>query len=171
MPGFQRGNTIAYLNPAPPLAAQAASLYAISPPPKDWDARRVDSYLQEYNRHMLHILTIHEGYPGHYVQFEYSNPHPSLIRRALQSGVFAEGWAVYTEQMMLDQGYGNGDLALRLNQLKFYLRAVANTILDHKMHCANLSDEEAMDLLVRRSFQAEGEALGKVVRAKLSSCP
>jgi uncharacterized protein (DUF885 family) len=113
MPEFQRGNTAAYLNPAPPLDPRAASLYAISPPPRDWDARRVNSYLEEYNRRMLHLLTIHEAYPGHYVQLEYSNRHPSLIRRVLSSGVFAEGWAVYTEQMMLDQGYGKGDLALR----------------------------------------------------------
>ena len=74
------------------------------------------------------------------------NRHPSLIRKVLSSGVFAEGWAVYTEQMMLDQGYGKGDLALRLNQLKWYLRAVANAILDHKMHCDGMTDEEAMDV-------------------------
>src|SRR5258707_3473257 len=103
---------------------------------------------------MLQILTIHEGYPGHYVQLEYANRHPSIIRRVLQSGVFAEGWAVYTEQMMLDQGYGDGDLALRLNQLKFYLRAVNNAILDHKMHCENMTDEEAMTLLVRLAYHS-----------------
>ena len=135
MPEFQRGNSTAYLNPAPPLDPKASSFYAVSPPPRDWDARRVKTYLEEYNRHMLQILTIHEAYPGHYVQLEYSNRHPSLIRQVLSSGMFAEGWAVYTEQMMLDQGYGNGDLALRLHQLKFYLRAVINAILDHKMHC------------------------------------
>src|SRR5262249_10948135 len=153
MPEFQRGNYTAYLNPAPPLDAKAASVYAISPPPKDWDARRVTSYLEEYNRYMLHLLSIHEGYPGHYVQLEYSNRCPSLIRRVLYSGVFAEGWAVYTEQMMLDQGYGDNDLALRLHQLKFYQRAVINAILDHKMHCAGMTDEEALALLARRAFQ------------------
>ncbi len=170
MPEFQRGFSVAYLNQAPPLDNKAASVYAISPPPKEWDARKVESYLEEYNRYMLQILTIHEGYPGHYVQLEYSNRHPSLIRRVLFSGVFAEGWAVYTEQMMLDQGYGKGDLALRLNQLKFYLRATGNTILDHKMHCTDLSDDEAMKFLTERAYQSEGEARGKVVRAKLSSC-
>jgi uncharacterized protein (DUF885 family) len=76
---------------------------------------------------------------------------------------------VYTEQTMLDQGYGDGDLALRLTQLKFYLRAVANAILDHRMHCAAMTDDEAMDLLVRRAFQSEGEARLKVIRAKQSS--
>ena len=170
MPDFQRGFSVAYLNQAPPLDSKANSVYAVSPPPREWDARKVESYLQEYNRHMLQILTIHEGYPGHYVQLEYSNRHPSLIRRVLYSGVFAEGWAVYTEQMMLDQGYGKGDLALRLNQLKFYLRAVANAIFDYKMHCTELSDEESLKFLTERVYQSEGEARGKIVRAKLSSC-
>jgi uncharacterized protein (DUF885 family) len=170
MPEFQRGNSVAFLNPAPALDPKASSYYDISPPPRDWDTRRVTSFLEEYNRYMLQLLTIHEAYPGHYVQLEYSNRHPSLVRRVLSSGVFAEGWAVYTEQMMLDQGYGKGDLALRLNQLKWYLRAVTNAILDHKMHCAQMTDAEALKLLMERAFQAEGEALGKIIRSKQSSC-
>jgi uncharacterized protein (DUF885 family) len=169
MPEFQRGNSVAYLNSAPPLDPEAASLYAISPPPADWDAQRVQSLLEEYNRHMLQILTIHEAYPGHYVQLEYSNRTRSLIRRVLQSGVFIEGWAVYTEQTMLDQGYGQGDLALRLSQLKFYLRAVANAILDHKMHCTAMTDQEALDFLTKNVFQSDGEARLKIIRAKQSS--
>jgi uncharacterized protein (DUF885 family) len=173
MPEFQRGFSVAYLNPAPPLDAKASSYYAISPPPKDWDARRVESFMQEYNRDMLAILSIHEGYPGHYVQLEYGNRNPSVIRKVLYSGVFAEGWAVYTEQMMLDQGFRTvegGEDALRLQQLKWYLRSVANAVLDHRMHCSGWSDKEAMDFLTKRAFQSEGEALGKVKRAKLSSC-
>jgi uncharacterized protein (DUF885 family) len=170
MPEFQRGNTTAYLNPAPPLDPKADSYYAVAPPPGHWDTRRVTSYLEEYNRYMLQVLTIHEAYPGHYVQLEYGNRHPSLVRRVLSSGVFAEGWAVYTEQMMLDQGYGKGDPALRLHQLKFYLRAVANTILDHRMHCAHMTDEEALKFLMEGAFQSEGEAVAKIVRAKQTSC-
>jgi uncharacterized protein (DUF885 family) len=169
MPEFRRGNSLAYLDSAPPLDASAASFYAVSPPPEDWDARRVQSFLEEYNRHMLQILTIHEAYPGHYVQLEYANRTPSLIRRVLQSGPFIEGWAVYTEQTMLDQGYGDRDLALRLSQLKFYLRAVANAILDHKMHCTKMTDEEALKFLMQGAFQSEGEARLKIIRAKQSS--
>lgn len=169
MPEFRRGNSLAYLESALPLDPQGTSLYAVSPPPADWDAARVRSFLEEYNRHMLQILTIHEAYPGHYVQLEYSNRSKSLIRRVLQSGVFIEGWAVYTEQMMLDQGYGDGDLALRLNQLKFYLRAVTNAILDHKMHCTEMTDDEALRLMVDGAFQSEGEARLKIIRAKQSS--
>jgi len=169
MPEFRRGNSLAYLDNAPPLDPDAASMYAISPPPSDWDATRVKSFLEEYNRHMLQILTIHEAYPGHYVQLEYSNRTRSMIRRVLQSGVMIEGWAVYTEQTMLDQGYGGGDLALRLMQLKFYLRAVANAIIDHKMHCAKMTDDELVKFLVEGAFQSEGEARLKLIRAKQSS--
>jgi uncharacterized protein (DUF885 family) len=169
MPEFQRGFSVAYLNPAPPLDPKANSLYAVAPPPKDWTPARVETFLREYNTPMLQILTIHEAYPGHYVQLAYANRNPSLVRKVYYSGVFAEGWAVYTEQMMLDQGYGDGDLSLRLHQLKFYIRAVLNAILDNKMHCANMTDDEAMKLLVGRGFQTEGEAVGKIARAKQSS--
>jgi uncharacterized protein (DUF885 family) len=169
MPEFKRGNSTAYMNSPPPLDPKALGYYAVSPPPADWDEQRVKSYLEEYNSHMLQILTIHEAYPGHYVQLEYSNRNPSPIRRVLQSGVYIEGWAVYTEQTMLDQGYGDRDLALRLTQLKFYLRAVVNAILDHRMHCTAMTDDEAMQLLTRGAYQSEGEARLKVIRAKQSS--
>jgi uncharacterized protein (DUF885 family) len=170
MPEFQRGFSAAYLNPAPTFDANAPSIYAVAPPPSDWPAERREAFLREYNRAMLQVLTIHEAYPGHYVQLEYGNRNPSLIRKVFSSGVFAEGWAVYTEQMMLDQGYGDGDLSLRMHQLKFYLRAVLNAILDHKMHCTEMTEDEAMKLLTERGFQTEGEAFGKVQRAKQSSC-
>jgi uncharacterized protein (DUF885 family) len=170
MPEFKRGNSTAYMDAAPPLDAAAVSFYAVSPPPKDWDAARVRSLLEEYNRHMLQVLTIHEAYPGHYVQLEYANRNPSLVRRVLGSGVYIEGWAVYCEQMMLDQGYGDGDLGLGLMQLKFQLRTVINSILDHKMHCSGMSDDEALELMVDHAYQSEGEARLKIIRAKQSSC-
>lgn len=169
MPEFQRGNSVAYLNSAPPLEPEAASFYAVSPPASDWSPEQVRSLLEEYNRHMLQILTIHEAYPGHYVQLEYSNRARSPIRRVIQSGPFIEGWAVYTERMMLDQGYGEGNLALRLTQLKFYLRAVVNAILDHRLHCSNWSDADAIELLVDGAFQSDEEARLKLIRAKQTS--
>ncbi len=170
MPEFQRGFSAAYLNPAPPLDANAKSLYAIAPPPSEWPSERQAAFFEEYNRSMLQVLTIHEAYPGHYVQLDYSNRVDSLVRKVLSSGVFAEGWAVYSEQMMLDEGYGDGDLALRLHQLKFYMRAVLNAILDYRMHCSAMSDDAALALLVERGFQTSGEAIGKIQRAKQSSC-
>jgi len=169
MPEFRRGNSLAYLDAALPLDPDGFSYYAISPPPAQWNQKRVTSFLEEYNKHMLQILTIHEAYPGHYVQLQYSNRSPSLIRRLLQSGAYVEGWAVYTEQMMLDQGYGDGSLPLRLNQLKFYLRAVGNTILDNRMHCTQMTDQEALSFLTQEAYQSDGEAHLKIIRAKQSS--
>jgi len=169
MPEFRRGNSLAYLENAPPLDPTAASLFAVSPPPADWTAQEVRTFLEEYNDQMLKILTIHEGYPGHYVQLEYANRNPSLIRRVLQSGPFVEGWAVYGELAMLNEGFGDGDLRLRLMQLKFYLRAVANSILDYRMHCTQIGDAEAMKFLTDEAFQSEGEAKLKLIRAKQSS--
>ncbi|HUD83612.1 MAG TPA: DUF885 domain-containing protein, partial [Candidatus Saccharimonadales bacterium] len=169
MPEFRRGNSLAYLDNAPPLDPKASSYYAVSPPPSDWTPAQVNSFLEEYNSHMLQILTIHEAYPGHYVQLERANRNPSLIRRVYQSGPFVEGWAVYGEVTMLNEGYGGGDLRLRLMQQKFYLRVVANAILDHKMHCTQMSDEEAMKFLTEDAFQSEGEAKLKLIRAKQSS--
>ena len=169
MPEFRRGNSVAYLDNAPPLDPAAGSYYAISPPSADWDAARVNSYLEEYNHYMLQILTIHEAYPGHYVQLSHAARASSLIRRVYQSGVYVEGWAVYGEITMLNEGYGGGDLRLRLMQLKFYLRAVANSIIDYKLHCAQMTDEEAMNFMTADAFQSESEARLKLVRAKQSS--
>ncbi|MSR30934.1 MAG: DUF885 domain-containing protein [Gemmataceae bacterium] len=170
MPEFQRGNSVAYLNQAPPLDPAAASIYAVSPPPADWDLATRTSFMKEYNAYMLPILTIHEAYPGHYVQLEYSNRTASKIRKVFFSGVFAEGWAVYTEKMMLDEGFGKGSLPLRLHQLKWYLRTVANAVLDHNMHCQNWTDDQALEFLTQRAFQSKAEALGKIIRSKQSSC-
>ncbi len=169
MPEFHRGNSLAYLDPAPPFDPQSLTYYAVSPPPNDWSAERVQSFMEEYNAHMLQILTIHEAYPGHYVQLAYANRHPSLIRQVIGSGVYIEGWAVYTEQMMLDEGYGDGDLKLRLMQLKFYLRAIVNAILDFKMHAGFMTDDQAVSLMVDGAFQSEGEARLKVTRCKQSA--
>jgi uncharacterized protein (DUF885 family) len=169
MPEFKRGNSLAYLENAPPLDPNASSFYAVSPPPSDWTGAQITSFLEEYNNSMLQILTIHEAYPGHYVQLERANRNPSLIRRVYQSGPFVEGWAVYGEVTMLNEGYGRGDLRLRLMQQKFYLRTVANAILDHKMHCGEITDEEAMKFLTSDAFQSEGEAKLKLIRAKQSS--
>jgi uncharacterized protein (DUF885 family) len=169
MPEFRRGNSLAYLDNAPPLDPDAPSYYAVSPPPSDWTPGQIKSFLEEYNHQMLQILTIHEAYPGHYVQLEFANRNPSLIRRVFQSGPFVEGWAVYGEITMLNEGYGEGDLRLRLMQQKFYLRAVANAILDHQMHCTQMNDAEAMRFLTQDAFQSEGEAKLKIIRAKQSS--
>ena len=84
---------------------------------------------------MLRLLTIHEAVPGHYLQGVYANRCPSLVRAIFASGLFAEGWAVYVTQVMMDVGYGADDPALMLTHWKFYLRSITNAIIDARIHC------------------------------------
>jgi uncharacterized protein (DUF885 family) len=169
MPEFQRGVAVAYCDSPGPLDKGLKTYYAISPIPDEWTAEQTDSFLREYNKHMIHVLSIHEAMPGHYLEGAHSVNHPSTLRAVLRSGPFAEGWAVYTERVMADAGYNDNDPRFRLMQLKFYARAVANAILDQGVHVDNWTKEQAMDLMVRQTFQQEREAEGKWVRAQLSS--
>ncbi|MEN4902215.1 DUF885 domain-containing protein [Luteimonas sp. TWI1437] len=169
MPEFQRGVAAAYCDSPGPLDKGLDTYYAISPIPEDWNDAQVDSFLREYNKHMLHVLTIHEAMPGHYLEGAHSVNHPSTLRAVFRSGPFAEGWAVYTERMMADAGYADSDPLFRLMQLKFYARAVANAILDQGIHVDNWTKEQALDLMVRQTFQQQSEAEGKWTRAQLSS--
>ncbi len=169
MPEFQRGVSVAYCDSPGPLDKGLDTYYAISPIPEDWTDTQVDSFLREYNKRLIHVLTIHEAMPGHYLEGVHSSKFPSTLRAVLRSGVFAEGWAVYTERMMADAGYMDNDPLFRLMQLKFYARAVANAILDQGLHVDNWTKEQAMDLMVKQTFQQEREAEGKWVRAQLSS--
>ncbi|MBE2292933.1 MAG: DUF885 domain-containing protein [Xanthomonadales bacterium] len=169
MPEFQRGVSVAYADSPGPLDKNLKTFYAVSPIPEDWSQEQVDSFLREYNSRMIHLLSIHEGTPGHYLEGWHSAKFPSMLRAVLRSGMFAEGWAVYTEKMMADAGYLDNDPLFRLVQLKFYLRTIANAILDQGVHVDGWTREQAMDLMVNRTFQQEREAAGKWVRAQLTS--
>ena len=169
MPEFQRGVAVAYCDSPGPLDKGLETFYAVSPIPDEWDAKQVDSFLREYNNRMIHLLSIHEGTPGHYLEGWHSAKFPSTLRGVLRSGMFAEGWAVYTEKMMADAGYMDNDPLFRLVQLKFYLRTIANAILDQGVHVDHWTREQAMDLMVRQTFQQEREAAGKWTRVQLTS--
>ncbi|MGG2100000.1 DUF885 domain-containing protein [Stenotrophomonas sp. NRRL B-14846] len=169
MPEFQRGVAVAYCDSPGPLDKNLKTFYAVSPIPDDWNEKQVDSFLREYNSRMIHLLSIHEGTPGHYLEGWHSAKFPSTLRAVLRSGLFAEGWAVYTERMMQEQGYLNNDPLFHLVQLKFYLRTISNAILDQGVHVDNWDREKAMHLMTHDAFQQESEAAGKWVRAQLTS--
>lgn len=169
MPEFQRGVAVAYCDSPGPLDKNLKTFYAVSPIPDDWDQKQVDSFLREYNSRMIHLLSIHEGTPGHYLEGWHSAKFPSTLRAVLRSGLFAEGWAVYTERMMQEQGYLDNDPLFHLVQLKFYLRTISNAILDQGVHVDNWTREQAMHLMTHDAFQQESEASGKWVRAQLTS--
>ncbi len=169
MPEFQRGVAVAYCDSPGPLDKNLKTFYAVSPIPEDWNDKQVDSFLREYNSRMIHLLSIHEGTPGHYLEGWHSAKFPSTLRAVLRSGLFTEGWAVYTERMMQEQGYLNNDPLFHLVQLKFYLRTISNAILDQGVHVDNWDREKAMHLMTHDAFQQESEASGKWVRAQLTS--
>jgi len=169
MPEFKRGQAIAYCDSSGPLEKNGKTFFAVAPTPNDWNKQRKDSFFREYNNFMVRDLTVHEAMPGHYLQLSHANEFhaPTLVRAIFQSGTFIEGWAVYCEQMMAEQGYGGPEV--KMQQLKMRLRAIANAILDQGIHAGNMSEQQAMDLMMKETFQEEGEAVAKWKRARLSS--
>jgi len=178
-PGFLDGVAVAFFNPPPVLEPELKKSFWISSVPRggtpEKDRAAEESYLREYNQYALQGLTIHEAFPGHYVQFWYAlrSPYATLYKKLFSSGTFAEGWAVLAERMMYESGYAADEPPNLLIHLKQQLRAPLNAILDARLHTAAMSDEEAdrfaMDLMQRLGFQEEAEAKGKLRRAKVSS--
>jgi uncharacterized protein (DUF885 family) len=169
MPEFKRGVAIAYCESPGPLEKSGRTFFAVSPTPKDWSKERKESFFREYNNYEIRDLTVHEAMPGHYLQLAHANEFhaPTLVRAIFRSGTFIEGWAVYCEQMMAEQGYGGPEV--KMQQLKMRLRAIANAILDQSIHAGNMTEKEAMDLMMKETFQQEGEAVAKWKRARLTS--
>ena len=169
MPEFKRGVAIAYCDSPGPLDKNGKTFFAVAPTPKDWSKERKDSFFREYNNYMIRDLTVHEAMPGHYLQLAHANEFhaPTLVRAIFRSGAFIEGWAVYCEQVMAEQGYGGPDV--KMQQLKMRLRAIANAILDQSIHAGNMTEQQAMDLMTKEAFQQEGEAVAKWKRARLTS--
>ncbi|WP_431885840.1 DUF885 domain-containing protein [Micromonospora wenchangensis] len=170
MPEFARGVAVAYCDsPGPLEPADLPTFYCIAPTPADWPAHRVDSFYREYNDHMIRNLTVHEAMPGHFLQLAHARRYagPTRVRALTESGVFIEGWAVYTEELMA--GLGFGGLPVRLQQLKMQLRMTINALLDQLVHCDQMTEADALALMTGRGFQEEGEAAGKWRRALLTS--
>ena len=174
MPEVDRGVAIAYCDvPGPLETAPLPTFIAVSPTPEDWPEQRVRSFYREYNRHMVHNLMIHEAMPGHALQLEHSRRFTGStpVRAMLRSGSFVEGWAVYAEQLMGAHGYpGEGSpAAVGLQRLKMKLRMIINAIMDARVHCAGMTQAQAMSLMTGQGHQEEGEATAKWRRVLLTS--
>jgi uncharacterized protein (DUF885 family) len=174
-PEFMRGiYAVGGFNPAPPLQPELGAFYWITPIPKNWPKDRIESKLREYNNYGLQHLTVHEAMPGHYVQLEYANDVQPKSRRLLRNvfgnGPYIEGWAVYTQQLMTDQGYPDNGPGMHVTWLKQLLRVLANTILDVRLQTMGMTDQQALDLMINDTYQEKEEATAKLQRAQLSSC-
>lgn len=168
MPEFQRGFAVAYLDAPGPLERELGSFYAVSPIPDGWSEEQATSFLREYNNRGILDIAVHESSPGHYVQLWHANAYPSVLRAVLSSGSFVEGWAVYAEELMVEQGFRADDPLFRLTQLKIQLRTITNAIIDQAIHVDGMTQDEMMRLLTETAFQEEREAAGKWRRAQLS---
>ncbi|MGI8666208.1 MAG: DUF885 domain-containing protein [Jatrophihabitans sp.] len=177
MPEIDRGIAVAYCEGVGALeTAPLITRFAVSPTPADWSAERVRSFYREYNKHMLHNLTVHEGMPGHVEQLSHARRYrgATQVRAVFGSGSFIEGWAVYAESVMARLGYrsevsAEAARAVRIQQLKMQLRMVLNTIMDVSFHAGDLDEAGAMELMTVRGYQEDGEAAGKWRRVQLSS--
>ncbi|MBS1636771.1 MAG: DUF885 domain-containing protein [Bacteroidetes bacterium] len=196
--GFVKKKNLLYMDPSKPLVvrkepewmAGVAGASISSPGPYDkngntfynvgslaaYSPADAESYLREYNKYILQILNIHEAIPGHYAQLIYSNQSPSIIKTILGNGAMVEGWAVYAERMMLEEGWAknteiNGSIEedeMWLMYYKWHLRVVCNTILDYSVHVKGMTEDEALNLLMNEAFQEKAEAQGKWRRATLT---
>jgi uncharacterized protein (DUF885 family) len=166
-PEYQQGFSTASIDAPGPFDPDKETFYNVTPLEK-MKKDRIESFLKEYNNYTLQILNIHEAIPGHYVQLVYSMKTPSLVKKIFGNGTMIEGWAVYAERMMLENGYGNNEPELMFMYQKWYLRVVCNTILDYEIHNKNLSRSAALSLLMNEAFQEKTEAEMKWERATYS---
>lgn len=166
-PDYMRGFAGASISAPGPYETKENTYYNVTPL-DNMDAEQAESYLREYNHWILQILNIHEAIPGHYTQLVYSNESPSLIKSILGNGAMVEGWAVYSERMMLEEGYGDFEPEMWLMYYKWNLRVICNTILDYSIQVKGMTEQQGLDLLMNDAFQEHAEASGKWRRATLS---
>ncbi len=195
---FVSDKNLLYMDPAKPLVVRKEPAYMAgvagasmsSPGPYDkegnsyynvgslagYSPAEAESYLREYNYYILQILSIHEAIPGHYAQLIYSNQSPSMVKSLFGNGAMVEGWAVYSERLMLEAGFGNDSTAsageatpeMWLMYYKWHLRSVCNTILDYSVHVLGMKKEDAIKFLVDDAFQQQQEAENKWKRVSLT---
>jgi uncharacterized protein (DUF885 family) len=168
MPAYLRGVSIANVEAPGPFRPHDKTYYNVSPL-DNLTPEQAESTLREHNYWVMQILSIHEGVPGHYVQLQHANRSPSVIKSLFGNGAMIEGWAVYSERMMMESGYGGNTPEMWLMYYKWNLRAVCNTLLDYSVHVLNMSEADAKRFLTQEAFQTEAEANGKWKRVQYTS--
>ncbi|QKK03369.1 MAG: DUF885 domain-containing protein [Pseudomonadota bacterium] len=167
-PEYMRGTgAIASVSAPGPFNPGAETYYNVTPL-ESYGPDQAASYLREYNQWMLQILNIHEAIPGHYTQLLHANRSPSLVKSLFGNGAMIEGWAVYAERMMLEQGWGDHAPELWLMHGKWLLRVVSNAILDYSVHVLGMERDEALRMMQEEAFQERSEAEQKWLRVTLS---
>jgi hypothetical protein len=159
-PPFERALTFASMDtPGPFEKVAKEAFFNVTLPEPNWPKQQVEEHMSGFNRGTVISTAVHEVYPGHYTQFLWLSQAPTKVRKLIGCSTNAEGWAHYTEQMMLDEGYGNGDLKLRLGQLQDALLRNARYIVGIEMHTGKMTYEQGIDFFVKEGYQtrANGE--------------
>lgn len=168
MPEYARGFAAANAEFTPPYQKHGATYFNIDDLAQ-YPADKAESSLREYNNYASQLLSIHEAVPGHCLQGIYnSKKSPDVLRSVFQNGAMIEGWAVYTEDMMIENGWGNNEPEMQLCYYKLKLRELANVLIDYDIQCLNKSKDEIHDLLVNQCFQTASQAEEKYHRATVS---
>lgn len=141
-PFLRTGSFASMLTPGAYETKATEAFYYITPPERDWDAKHVNEHLRLFNGSVMNLITIHEAFPGHYLQFLYAKQFPTKTRKLLYANTNVEGWAHYGEQMMIEQGFGKGDAKIRLAQLSEALLRDCRWVVGIKEHTQGMSVEE-----------------------------
>jgi hypothetical protein len=158
-PPYARSGTFASMDTPGPFEEKATeAFYYLTPPERDWSATHKEEHLRAFNPAVMTIINIHEAYPGHYIQFLNAKRFPTKTRKILFCSSNVEGWAHYTEQMMLDEGFGNADPKLRLAQLQEALLRDVRYVAGIKLHTAGWTVEQGSKFFEEKAFQEPANA-------------
>lgn len=158
-PPYARSGSFASMDSPGAYETNASeAFYYVTPPEKEWDAKHKEEHLRLYNKPVMDVITIHEVFPGHFTQFIYANQFPTMTRKLYAASSNAEGWAHYTEQMMLEEGYGNGDPKIQLAQLSEALLRDCRYVVGIKLHTQGMTVEQGAKLFVEKGFQEPANA-------------
>ncbi|MGA2983671.1 MAG: DUF885 domain-containing protein [Terriglobia bacterium] len=158
-PPFMRATTTASMDTPGAYETQATeAMFNVTLPEPGWTPQQVEDWMEGFNRGTILSTAIHEAYPGHYVQFLWVKRLNSKVRKLLFCNSNVEGWAHYTEQMMLDEGYGGGDAKLRMGQLQDALLRNARFIVGIEMHTGNMTMDQAKEFFIREGYQVPAVA-------------
>ena len=165
-PQFAAQTSFASMSSPGPLETKATeAYYRVTVPTKRWSASETEHHLRALNRVNLAVVSTHEAYPGHYTNFLFNKTHDlSLIRKIEWNVAFGEGWAHYDEQMMVDEGLGNGDPRYRLAQLQLALWRDARFVIGIKEHTQGMSVDQATAFFMQNVFVQREPAYREALR-------
>jgi uncharacterized protein (DUF885 family) len=164
-PAYARNGSFASMDTPGAYETKATeAYYYVTPSEKDWSARQKEEHLRLFNAPVMQIITIHEAFPGHYIQFLYAKQYPTKTRKLAVCGSNVEGWAHYCEQMMVEEGYGGGDPKIHLAQLAEALVRDCRYVVGIMLHTQGMTVEEGTKFFEEQGFEERSAAFEEARR-------